>query len=112
MKLVRLRLARPLARAIGRGHPWVWRDAIDGRVPAPGTEVAIVDGRDRVLARGWAEAGPIGARLFTTSDRAVDATLIGERIDAAIALRRGIVPTKTDAYRLLHGEGYRVPGIV
>lgn len=112
MDVPRLRLGRSLVRTIRRGHPWVYREAIDGRIPAPGTEVAITDARGRVVARGLAEAGPIGVRLWTVGDEPVDEALMGRRLDAAIELRRSITPRKTDALRLVHGEGDRMPGVV
>jgi 23S rRNA (cytosine1962-C5)-methyltransferase len=112
MAVPRVRLSRPLHRTILAGHPWVYRDAIDGRLPAPGTEVAVVDGRGRVLGRGLSESGPIGVRMWTTRDEPVDAALLGRRLDAAIELRRRVVPRKTDAFRLVHGEGDRIPGVV
>lgn len=108
----RLRLRRSLARTIRRGHPWVYRDALDGRIPAPGTEVAVVDERGRVVARGLAEAGPIGVRIWTVGDEPVDGELLGRRIDAAVELRRSVSPRRTDAIRLIHGEGDRMPGVV
>jgi 23S rRNA (cytosine1962-C5)-methyltransferase len=108
----RLRLRRKLERAIRRGHPWVYRDAIDGPVPPAGTEVAIEGGRGKVIARGWAEAGPIGVRVWSVGDGAVDRGLIGARVDAAVELRKRVVPTKTDCFRLVHGEGDRMPGVV
>ncbi len=112
MSVPRLRLCRPLHRTIRRGHPWIFRDAVQGRIPSPGTEVAVVDARGRVLGRGWAEAGPIGVRLCTVGDVPVDDALLGRRVDAAIELRRRVTPRKTDAVRLLHGEGDRMPGVV
>ncbi len=90
----------------------MYRDALDGRIPAPGTEVALTDERGRVVARGLAEAGPIGVRLWTVGDDAVDDALIAARFDAAVELRKRIAPRQTDAVRLVHGEGDRMPGVV
>ena len=112
MSVPRLRLRRSLSRTITAGHPWVYRDALDGRIPAPGREVAVVDPRGKVVGRGLSESGPIGVRMWTTADVPIDDALLGARLDAAIALRRQVVPTKTDAFRLVHGEGDRVPGVV
>jgi len=112
MSVPRLRLGRSLGRTLRRGHPWIYRDALEGRIPAPGTEVAVTDARGRVLGRGLAEAGPIGVRLWTTDDEPVDDALLGRRLDAAIELRRWLSPRKTDAVRLVHGEGDRMPGVV
>lgn len=107
-----LRLARALVRTIRRGHPWVYRDAIEGRIPAAGTEVALTDARGRIVARGLAEAGPIGVRVWCAHDEPVDEPLIEQRIDVAIDLRRRVTPKHTDALRLIHGEGDRMPGVV
>jgi 23S rRNA (cytosine1962-C5)-methyltransferase len=108
----RLRLGRSLVRTIRRGHPWVYRDALEGRIPAAGTEVAVTDARGRVVARGLAEAGPIGVRLWTVGDEPVDERLLARRLDAAIELRQRITPRRTNALRLVHGEGDRMPGVV
>ncbi|MCX4245115.1 class I SAM-dependent rRNA methyltransferase [Paraliomyxa miuraensis] len=112
MDVPHLRLGRSLVRTIRRGHPWVYRDALEGRIPAPGLEVAVTDGRGQVVARGLCEAGPIGVRLWTVGDEPVSDALMGRRLDAAIELRRSITPRRTDALRLVHGEGDRMPGVV
>ncbi|NJK32699.1 MAG: hypothetical protein HC927_09970, partial [Deltaproteobacteria bacterium] len=65
----RLSLQRPLERAIGQGHPWIYRDALAGELPEPGVVVTVLDRQGRFLARGLAERGPIGVRVFTTRDR-------------------------------------------
>jgi 23S rRNA (cytosine1962-C5)-methyltransferase len=108
----RLRLRKPLERAIGSGHPWVFAAAVDGERPTPGTVVTLLDRRGRFLARGLAEAGPIALRLLTTRDEPVDADLLARRIAEAFARRVAVVPAETDAYRLIHGEGDDLPGLV
>ncbi len=118
----RVKLAKALERAVGRGHPWIFRDALDlefGALPEPGTVVTVLDRNGRFLARGLAEAGPIGVRVFTTRDRPLDATLIAERIEAAFSLREALFslgslgsPGDTDSLRMVHGEGDRLPGVV
>ncbi len=105
-------LRKPLRRALLQGHPWIWRDALDRLAAAPGEIVTVLDDRRRFVARGLAEAGPIGVRVWTTVDEPIDDALVARRIRAADALRRRVVPPATDAFRLLHGEGDRVPGFV
>ena len=56
------------------------------------------------------ERDAIGVRVFTTRDEALSRELIALRFARAIELRRLVVPADTDAWRLLHGEGDRLPG--
>lgn len=106
-----LRLKKNLDRAIAQGHPWLWSDAIDG-FANPGEVVDVVDSRGRVLATGIADESPIGVRIFSTTGESVNASLFERRIEAAAQLRDFVVPPNTNAYRLLHGEGDRLPGFV
>ncbi len=110
--MARVRLSKALERAIGSGHPWIFRDALDGKLPAPGEVVTVLDRKGRFLARGLAERGAIGVRVFTTVDRPVDRALLDARLDAALRLRRELAPADTDGLRLIHGEGDRLPGLV
>jgi 23S rRNA (cytosine1962-C5)-methyltransferase len=108
-----VRLIRPLERTILAGHPWLYRDALQPFEAAPGEPLDVFDKRGRLLARGIAESGPIALRLFTTrqSER-IDADLFRARARAALRLRAQAVPPGTNAYRLIHGEGDRFPGLV
>jgi 23S rRNA (cytosine1962-C5)-methyltransferase len=107
-----VRLTRPLERLLFAGHPWVYRDALAPFEAAPGELLDVFDKRGRLLARGLAEAGPIAVRVFTTRKESVDEALFAARIGEALTLRERSLPPETDAYRLLHGEGDRLPGVV
>jgi 23S rRNA (cytosine1962-C5)-methyltransferase len=108
----RVRLKKRLERTLAQGHPWLFRNALAGELPAPGRVVDVVADGGRLLARGLAEAGPIGVRVWTTRDEPLDGALIARRVRHAAALRRRVLPPATDAFRLLHGEGDRLPGVV
>jgi 23S rRNA (cytosine1962-C5)-methyltransferase len=107
---LRVRLRKPLERSVRSGHPWLYRDALEAFEAQPGSEVRVLDKQGRVLCSGLADAGPIAVRVFSCSDRRVDAALFDARIARAFALRARLVPADTNAYRLLHGEGDGVPG--
>jgi 23S rRNA (cytosine1962-C5)-methyltransferase len=107
-----VRLTRPLERSLYAGHPWIYRDALAPFEAAPGEPLDVFDKRGRLVARGIAESGPIGVRVFTTRKESIDEALFAARIDEAFALRARGLPPDTDAYRLLHGEGDRLPGVV
>jgi 23S rRNA (cytosine1962-C5)-methyltransferase len=104
------------ALALSRGHPWVWREAIATGLQGaqPGDEVQVLDHERQPVGRGLADPGsPIAVRLWTRGVRPLDATLWRERAARAAALRTWLFDgTRTDAFRVLHGEGDRVPGLV
>jgi 23S rRNA (cytosine1962-C5)-methyltransferase len=90
----------------------VFRDALARIEVRPGTVVTVVDERDRFIARGWADEGPIAVRILTVRDEPVDRQLLQRRVAEAVEIRDRVVPPQTDAYRLVHGEGDRLPGVV
>jgi 23S rRNA (cytosine1962-C5)-methyltransferase len=113
-----LHVARTAGLAVLRGHPWVYRDALV-RPPArlaSGSVVELADERGEFLGRGlWDAASPIAVRVFEhRRDRPLDERSIVARVGAAIAVRDALFPVDgdTDAYRLVNGEGDRVPGLV
>jgi 23S rRNA (cytosine1962-C5)-methyltransferase len=55
---------------------------------------------------------PIAVRVWTRGAGVIDDALLARRIDAAFAVRARLFDASTNAYRLLHGEGDRVPGFV
>lgn len=107
-----LQLRIPLERVLRSGHPWVFRKAL--RNPPHGAgRVVAVHGRDgRFIGRGISDEGAIAVRMFTTRDEPVDGRLFAERLAEAFELRQRILPPATNAYRLVHGEGDRLPGFV
>jgi 23S rRNA (cytosine1962-C5)-methyltransferase len=109
---VTLRLRKPLERSLRSGHPWLYREALEAFEAPPGTPVRVVDRKGKFVASGLAEEGPIGVRVFSLDDRPVGERLFAARFEAAFALRAGLALPDTDAYRLVHGEGDRIPGVV
>ncbi len=109
---IKLKLKKALGRVIAEGHPWIFKDALEGPRFQPGRVAAVFDKLGSFVARGITDSGPIGLRVMTTRDEAIDDALFRRRIEAAAALRDRVIPPKTNAYRLLHGEGDRLPGVV
>lgn len=108
----RIRLEKRIERFLSAGHPWVWRNALRDPPGTAGDVVTVTDPSGEFLARGIADGGPIGVRVWTLRDEPVDDALLRARFEAAARLRDACVPPNTDAYRLLHGEGDSTPGIV
>ena len=107
-----VKLEKNLERVLRQGHPWVYRDALSGVLPEAGQVVDLLDGEGAFLGRGLSESGPIGLRVWTLIDEDLDAALMARRVASAASLRERILPAKTSAYRFLHGEGDRMPGVV
>lgn len=108
-----VRLSKPIERALRAGHPWIFRDALAGPALPPGQIVTVQDRRGRPLGVGLTDAGTLAVRVFSTEpDRHIDVELLRERVVAALALRARVVPAETTAYRILHGEGDGLPGVV
>ena len=110
---------------IWQGHPWVFTGAVD-RVeghPAPGDCVTVVDPKGQPL--GWGVFHPrsqIQVRMISSVHEGVAADLSSEtgvaallqqRIAQAAAIRQrlGLPSDQTTAFRLVHAEGDRLPGL-
>jgi 23S rRNA (cytosine1962-C5)-methyltransferase len=104
-------LPEALEARLEAGHPWVYRDHVPPRfIAKPGDFVRIECGRFSGFAL-WDADSPIALRVFSRR-QPPDAAWVEARIDEAWQLRRRLLPPKTDAFRLLFGEGDGLPGVV
>jgi 23S rRNA (cytosine1962-C5)-methyltransferase len=103
------------AAALRRGHPWIWRAGVAKTSDSCATgDVVEVRGPEPLGQAIWDDASPIAARIYarTTSPR-LDASALARGIEQAIERRAPLAADpETTAYRLCHGEGDRVPGVV
>ena len=106
-------LARGREAASRRRHPWIFSGSVEKGATAPAGPVEIRDAAGAFVGRGFSSpTSPIVARIWTFEDHPLDATLVAARLEAAIALRRIVVPAETDGYRLVNAEGDFLPGLV
>lgn len=101
------------ASAVRRGHPWIYRDQLRGPLDALEVgAIARIDGEDgAVLGSAIIDkTSPIAARMWTRGDEVLDEAAIAARVRHAMAMRA--FDENTTAYRLVHGEGDRAPGVV
>jgi 23S rRNA (cytosine1962-C5)-methyltransferase len=105
------------SRAIGQGHPWVYREAIAEK-PAklrPGQVVEVAGPGRPFLGRGIYDPGSsIAVRIWTREeDERIDETLLVRRLAAAVRLREATgVPERASAWRVVNAEGDGLPGVV
>lgn len=115
MKSLLLRPGRE--RTVLQHHPWVFSGAVaqlQGK-PDPGETVAVRAPQGDFLAYGaYSPQSRIAARLWTwDAAETVDADFLRRRLQAALDLRRSLVPEgETDAMRLVHAESDGLPGLV
>ena len=119
-KLACVHLRRGKEESLLRRHPWVFSGAIDhiaegDKALAEGDVVDVITKGGEFIARGHYQIGSIAVRVLTFEEEAIDARWWEERIAHAKALREslGMVNNAdTTCYRLVHGEGDLLPGLV
>jgi 23S rRNA (cytosine1962-C5)-methyltransferase len=117
MKPVPLRLKKDQERRLLAGHAWVYSNEVDTAATplkelAPGAPVEIIAQRGRWLGHGYANPHSlICARLVSRRHaEPLGSALLVQRIRTALDLRARLFAQPF--YRLVHGEGDGLPGLV
>ena len=109
--------------SLKRFHPWVFSGAI-GRVvldkdypfdaPQEGEVVLVTDAKNQPLGVGHYQIGSIAVRMLEFGITELPADFYEKRIMAAYQLRQSLGLNRKDnnTYRLVHGEGDFLPGLV
>ena len=113
-------LRRGKEESLLRRHPWIFSGAIE-RVECKdeikeGEIVEVYTKAGDFIARGHYQIGSIAVRVLTfEKDEKIDQEWWNKRIAIAHDVRRSLSLTeneKTNCYRLIHGEGDSLPGLV
>ena len=100
-----------------RFHPWVFSGAIqsfEGQ-PEEGDLVEVYGAHNRYLGIGHFQIGSIAVRILSFQQQEIDQAFWENRIRIAYELRKTLRLTASahnNTYRLVHGEGDNLPGIV
>lgn len=102
--------------SVRRFHPWIFSGAIhkiEG-VINDGGWVQVVDFRDETLGFGHYQHGSIAVRILSFHSETPNKNFWEDKISRALALRAnaGLPRTDTNAFRLIHGEGDGLPGLI
>jgi len=103
--------------SLKRFHPWVFSGAIqkiEGK-PAEGDLVEVLDNQRNFLAIGHYQIGSIAVRVVSFDKLDVNDSFWSRKIKLAYDMRvsLGLVdPEKNNTYRLVHGEGDSLPGLI
>jgi 23S rRNA (cytosine1962-C5)-methyltransferase len=108
-----VRLTPKGARWQRTGHPWVYRDDLEGPPELPaGALAAVLAPGNRFLGQAfYSAASRIALRFVTYGREEVDRAFWEDRLQRGLAYRRRVV-SGTDAYRVLYGEADGFPGLV
>jgi len=104
-------------KSLERFHPWIFSGAIKqivGHVEE-GEIVEVVSNKGEYLATGHYQIGSIAVRIFSFVQTEIDYDFWKTKLEKAFELRRAlnlIDNAETDVYRLIHGEGDGLPGLI
>ena len=110
-------LKRGKEESLKRFHPWIFSGAIafaDNNIEE-GETVRVLNADNEFIAIGHFQVGSIAVRVLTFEDIDIDDRFWCERLTSALEMRRltGIADNPTNnTYRLVHGEGDNLPGLV
>ncbi|MEX2234980.1 MAG: class I SAM-dependent rRNA methyltransferase [Cyclobacteriaceae bacterium] len=102
--------------SVKRSHPWIFSGAIqklEGQV-TDGCWVEVTDYKNQTLGFGHYQHGSIAVRVLSFSSEPPGETFWTTKISGALALRKsaGLPDSTTNAFRLIHGEGDGLPGLI
>ena len=110
-------LKRGKEESLLRFHPWIFSGAIhhlDNNIEE-GEVVRVVTEKGDFIAVGHYQQGSIAVRILTFNDVEIDDNFWTSRLQSALQMRLDIGLAnnpQTNAYRLVHGEGDLLPGLI
>ena len=112
-------LRRGKEESLLRRHPWIFSGAVEfikaEEEPREGDLVDVFTKQGEWIATGHYQIGSIAVRVLTFEREEIDAAWWQKRVATAWDVRRllGLVDNpETTCYRLIHGEGDSLPGLV
>ncbi|HWY46804.1 MAG TPA: class I SAM-dependent rRNA methyltransferase [Bryobacteraceae bacterium] len=108
-----VRVNRKAADRVASGHPWIFAsDLVDRGQAAAGDAVLVVDSKGAALGTAhYSDSSQISLRMLADRPESIGREFYLRRLAGAEAYRKRIV-TGSNAYRLVHGEGDQLPGLV
>jgi 23S rRNA (cytosine1962-C5)-methyltransferase len=109
-------LKRGKEESLQRFHPWVFSGAIaaaDDTIEE-GDLVTVYAHDGSLIGNGHSQIGSIAVRMLTFDDTAIDEAFYAKRLNDAFKMRQalGLLREDNNAFRLVHGEGDFLPGLV
>ncbi len=104
-------------QSLKRYHPWIFSGAIKTNTQqlTEGELVEVYSSENEFLAIGHFQIGSIAIRIITFKKENIDQNFWNKKIESAYTLRKmlGLAENENNnVYRLLHGEGDGLPGLI
>jgi len=103
-------------QSVKRKHPWVFSGAIHATegTPKDGDWVQVNDGFKKILGFGHYQKGTITVRMISFSEITPEDKIYIDKINTALSQRiqTKVINDTTNCYRLIHGEGDGLPGLI
>lgn len=116
MNFPKIILNKGREKSILRKHPWVFSGAVFGvsQELKDGEIVDVVDSKNNHLATGFfSDRGSIVVRIVTFGDEIFDTSFWSKKLLSAWNLRIRLLDlNETNAFRVIHGEGDGIPGLI
>ena len=111
-----IRLKKGREKSLLQKHPWVFSGAVDQQAKGllEGDLVHVISANGTLLATGHFHAGNILVRCLDFQGSIINRDFFGRRIRQSLMLRQraGLPNPHTNCFRLFHGEGDGLPGLV
>ncbi len=109
-------LKRGKEESLDRFHPWVFSGAV-ASMPQDieeGEVVKVYASDRRLIGTGHYQIGSIMVRILDFADTEINYDFFAKRLNEAYAVRLSLGLSRDDnnAYRLVHGEGDFLPGLI
>lgn len=109
-------LKRGKEDSLRRFHPWIFSGAIHhmSEEPEEGELVEVFTSENEYIATGHYQIGSIMVRVLTFEHDTIDQSFYEKKLSIAKDVRHriGVIGGNNNTYRLVHGEGDNLPGLV
>lgn len=116
MNYKKIKLKPKKEESLRRFHPWVFSGAVQQKSDniEEGEVVNVYTANDEFIAVGHFQIGSIEVRVLSFEEEMIDQAFWEKRLSAAFELRKsiGLVTSANNSYRLVHGEGDNLPGLI
>ncbi|MBB4037998.1 23S rRNA (cytosine1962-C5)-methyltransferase [Dysgonomonas hofstadii] len=112
----KIKLKPKKEESLKRFHPWIFSGAIQQKDAdlEEGEVVAVYTAGNDFIAVGHYQIGSIEVRVLSFEEEEIDVPFWEKRLRSAFDMRKaiGLVSDENNSYRLVHGEGDNLPGLI